>query len=292
VARHPNDSHGSIKPGTCTRELTQTMNRVFPISATAGCRRSPGRRRGILAAAAATAAVLPGAAYADTCAIERQRLAAGLAREVEYTSRVHSPGYRFSIDGMSWELVRTQVSDPRSARRFAVTYPVISNPGENTASRDFFVSLETRAATGRACSDVRVLDTAPVHRLRIDDDSDAVIRFGDLDRKAKRLESTRKLATELRVRMDGTEVVIATGFATRRSLNISGCANGFDDSFGYVEYQPGQVQVTCFPADPEARDYVDEIDWRVDYQWPQNPPALIDELIDYVYVEPLQTSAR
>ena len=227
---------------------------------------------------------------ADTCAAETRRLVAGLAREVEYTSRVHRPGYRFSIDGMSWELVRTQVSAPDAARRFAVTYPVISDPRGSTASRDFFVSLKTRAATGRACSDVRVADTAPVHRLQVNDDSDAVIRFGDLDRKAKRLESTRKLATELRVRMDGTEVVFATGFATRRSLNISGCANGFDDSFGYVEYQPGQVQVTCFPADPAARDYVDEIDWRVDYQWPRNPPALIDELIDYVYVEPLQAA--
>lgn len=228
--------------------------------------------------------------HAETCAVETRRLSAGLAREVEYTSRVHRPGYRFSIDGLSWELVRTQLIDPDTARRFAVTYPVLSDTRGSTASRDFFVSLKTHAASGRACSDVRVLDTAPVHRLQINDDSDAVIRFGDLDRKAKRLESTRKLATELRVRMNGTEVVIATGFATRRSLNISGCASGFDDSFGYVEYQPGQVQVTCFPADPEARDYVDEIDWRVDYQWPQNPPALIDELIDYVYVEPLQAS--
>ena len=37
-----------------------------------------------------------------------------------------------------------------------------------------------------------------------------------------------------------------------------------------------------------AQDYVDQIKWRVDFEWPQDPPALIDELIDYVYVEPLR----
>ncbi len=242
---------------------------------------------------AATTALLlhtaPGAA-AETCAIEAQRLVAGLAREVEYTANIHDPGYRFTVGGFSWELVRTQVTDPHSDQRFAVTYPVILDATGSPASRDFFFSLQTKESPGRACTDVKFLDDSPVHRLRISDDSDAVIRFGDLDRKEKRLESTRKLGTELRVRIDGTEVVIATGFATRRTLNISGCANGLDDRFGNVEYQPGQVQVTCFPADPDARDYVDEIDWHVDYQWPQNPPALIDELIDYVYVEPLQAS--
>ncbi len=240
---------------------------------------------GLLLVAAGVAPVT----QADTCANESHRLVAGLAREVEYTARVHEPGYRFSIDGLSWELVRTNVADPHSDRRFAVTYPVILDVEGNPAVRDFFISLSTQESQGRTCNDVKFLDDSPVHRLQVNDDSAAVIRFGDLDRKAKRLESTRKLATEMRVRLDGTEVVIATGFATRRSLNISGCANGLDDSFGYVEYQPDQVQVTCFPADPDSRDYVDEIDWHVDYQWPQNPPALIDQLIDYVYVEPLQT---
>ncbi|MEO1079217.1 MAG: hypothetical protein AAFY29_06675 [Pseudomonadota bacterium] len=244
----------------------------------------------LLACVAQTFVQAQPAAAAETCAIESQRLVAGLAREVEYTANIHDPGYRFTVGGLSWELVRTQLSDPHSDQRFAVTYPVILDGSANPASRDFFFSMQTKESAGRACTDVKFLNDSPVHRLRISDDSDAVIRFGDLDRKEKRLESTRKLGTELRVRIDGTEVVIATGFATRRSLNISGCANGLDDSFGYVEYQPGQVQVTCFPADPDARDYVDEIDWHVDYQWPQNPPALIDELIDYVYVEPLQAS--
>ena len=225
------------------------------------------------------------------CAAENTRLSAGLAREVEYAARIHDPGYRFSVGGFSWELVRTLVTDPRGAQRFAITYPVLRLDGPpSPALRDFFFHLQTRAGSGRACTDVKFLNDSPVHRLRVNDDSDAFIRFGDLDRKEKRLESTRTLATELRLRVDGTEVIIATGFATRRSLNISGCANGLDDSFGFVEYQPGQVQVTCFPADPDARDYLDEIDWHVDYQWPQNPPGLLDELIDYVYVEPLQAS--
>jgi len=242
-----------------------------------------------LAAALSALFSAPDSTASEPCAAETQRLSAGLQREVEYAARVHDPGYRFSLGGFSWELVRTLVTDPRSAQRFAVTYPALrldSRP--SPASRDFFFSLQTRAGVGRSCTDVKFRDESPVHRLRVSDDSNAVIRFGDLDRKEKRLESTRKLAAELRLRVDGTEVVIATGFATRRSLNISGCANGLDDSFGYVEYQPGQVQVTCFPADPDARDYLDEIDWHVDYQWPQNPPGLIDELIDYVYVEPLQ----
>ncbi|MEE4277703.1 MAG: hypothetical protein V2I82_04455 [Halieaceae bacterium] len=226
----------------------------------------------------------------EPCSLEGQRLAAGIPKEVEYTANIHDPGYRFEVGGFSWELVRTQVSDPRTARRFVVTYPMIRDAVQSPATRDFFLSLEAREGHGRSCSDVQFLGDSPVHRLRISDDSDAVIRFGDLDRREKRLESIRKLATELRVRIDGTEVVIATGFATRRSLNISGCANGLDDSFGFVEYQPGQVQVTCFPADPDARDYIDEIDWRVDYQWPSNPPALLDELIDYVYIEPLRVA--
>lgn len=250
----------------------------------------PSRHHATPAAGLLLCASLPFPAMADICAVEPQRLSAGLAREVEYTARVYDAGYRFSIGGFSWELVRTEVADPYSEQRFAITYPVMLDSSSSPASRDFFVSLSTRANPGGSCSDVKFLNDSPVHRLRISDDSDAVIRFGDLDRKAKRLESTRKLATELRVRDGATEVVIATGFATRRSLNISGCANGLDDSFGYVEYQPGQVQVTCFPADPNARDYVDEIDWHVDYQWPQNPPALIDQLIDYVYVEPLQAA--
>ena len=246
-----------------------------------------------LSKAATAAAIACGAlwevpAYADTCAAESRRMVAGLAREVEYAARVHAPGYRFSIDGLSWELVRTLVTDPHSERRFAVTYPVILDDTGSPAVRDFFISLSTQESQGQACNDVKYLDDNPVHRLQIDDDSDAVVRFGDLDRKAKRLESTRKLATEMRVRQDGTEVVIAAGFATRRSLNISGCANGLDDSFGYIEYRPGQVQVTCFPADPDSRDYIDEIDWHVDYEWPRNPPALLDQLIDYVYVEPLR----
>ncbi len=224
---------------------------------------------------------------AGTCASEPHRLQAGVTREVEYAARLFDPGYRFSIDGLSWELVRTQLTDTRGERRFAVTYPVILDTQTSPASRDFFVSLKTVESQGSACNDVVFGDDNPVHRLRINDDSNSVIRFGDLDRKAKHLESTRTLATEMRVRVDGTEVVIATGFATRRRLNISGCANGFDDSFGFVEYQPGQVQVTCFPADPESKDYVDEIDWHVDFQWPQDPPELIDQLIDYVYVEPV-----
>lgn len=227
---------------------------------------------------------------ADTCAAENRRLMAGLAREVEYTARLYDPGYRFSIGELSWELVRTQVSDSRGEHRFAITYPVIIDEIDSPASRDFFMSVETRETQGNRCNDVFFGDDNPVHRLQVEDDSTAKIQFGDLDRKEKRLESIRKLGTEMRVRIDGTEVVIATGFATRRHLNISGCANGFDDSFGFVEYQPGQVQVTCFPADPDNKDYVDEIDWRVDYQWPANPPALIDELIDYVYVETLDSA--
>lgn len=227
------------------------------------------------------------AAKAEPCVDTGQPLPAGLAREVEYTARVHPPGYRFSIDGLSWELVRTRLSDVRGKQRFAVTYPVIIDDSRSPATRDFFVSVQAKDSSGQSCSDVRFRDASPVHYLRVRDDSDAVIRFGDLDKTTKRLESTRKMATELRLRVDGTEVLIATGFATRRSLNISGCASGFDDSYGYVEYQPGQVQVSCFPADPDSRDYVDEIDWRVEFDWPQNPPALIDQLIDYVYVDPL-----
>ena len=239
-----------------------------------------------LAACATSLLGLP--VWAEPCTREARPLAAGLAREVEYAARVHAPGYRFALEGLSWELVRTQLTDPRGEQRFAITYPVVLDAEGSPAGRDFFVSLEAREASGDACSDVKFLGDSPVHRLPVSDDSDAVIRFGDLDRKAKLLESTRTLATELRVRAGGAEVIIATGFATRRSLNISGCASGFDDSYGYVEYQPGQVQVSCFPADPEARDYLDEIDWRVDYDWPSNPPALIDALIDYVYVETLR----
>jgi len=261
------------QPPSASRQVPRRPGALVPFAGLALC---------------AVITATPSPARAETCAIEQRQLTAGLPREVEYTARIHAPGYRFSIDGLSWELVRTQVTDPRSDQRFAVTYPVLRDATAGPASRDFFVSLQTRESPGQACSDVKFLNDSPVHRLRILDDSDAVIRFGDLDRKAKRLESTRKLATEMRVRNGGTEVVIATGFATRRSLNISGCANGLDDSFGYIEYQPGQVQVTCFPADPDAQDYVDEIDWHVDYQWPRNPPALIDQLIDYVYVEPLQ----
>jgi hypothetical protein len=227
-------------------------------------------------------------ALGETCAVEGQVLSAGLARDVEYSARVFAPGHRFSIGNLSWELVRTQLRDAQGSNRFAVTYPVIIDKDGSPASRDFFVSVEARESDGVACNDVLFAASSPVHRIRVSDERNAMIRFGDLDRKAKRLESSRKLATELRLRLDGTEVVVATGFATRRSLNISGCASGFDDSFGFVEYQPGQLQVTCFPADPESRNYVDEIDWRVDYQWPQNPPELLDELIDYVYIEPLR----
>ncbi|GEM_PF-6724593 len=225
--------------------------------------------------------------FAETCAVEHHRLTAGLTREVEYAARVYEPGYRFTLGGFSWELVRTRFTDVHGDRRFAVTYPVLLDEHDDPAWRDFFVSVQTRESDGIACNDVLFRDDSPVHRLQVSDDSSSVIRFGDLDRKAKRLESRRKLVTEMRVRTDGTEVIIATGFDAHRSLNISGCANGFDDSFGFVEYQPGQVQVTCYPSDPDNQDYVDEIDWHVDYQWPQNPPALIDELIDYVYVEPL-----
>ena len=224
---------------------------------------------------------------AETCASEFSGLRAGVAREVEYAVRRFDPGYRFSIDGLSWELVRTQITDAQGKQRFAVTYPVLIDASSSRASRDFYFSLQTIESQGMACNDVVFGDDSPVHRLRVDDDSNAVIRFGDLDSKAKHLESTRTLGTKLRIRIDGTEVVMATGFATSRRLNISRCASGFDDSFGFVEYQPGQVQVTCFPADPKNTDYVDEIDWHVDYQWPQDPPRIIDQLIDYVYVEPV-----
>lgn len=224
---------------------------------------------------------------AEPCIERGQPLSAGLARHVQYTARVHQPGYRFSIDGLSWEVVRTRVSANEGRQHFEITYPVIIDDSQSPAARDFFVSLQTRDSAKQSCSDVRFGDASPVHRLLVDDDSNAVIRFGDLDKSLKRLESTRKMATELKLRVDGTEVLISTGFATRRSLNISGCASGFDDSYGYVEYQPGQVQVSCFPADPKSTDYVDEIDWHVEFDWPQDPPELIDQLIDYVYIEPI-----
>jgi hypothetical protein len=244
-------------------------------------------RSGVLTIIAFTAAVLPTGSRADVCGSE-QRMRAGLSKEVEYTARVVHPGYRFSMDGLSWEIVQTQFADATGRSRFVVTHPALIDPDSSPASRDFFVSLQVTDNPGIACNDVLFRDDNPVHRLRVNDDSDSQILFGDLDKREKRLESTRKLATELRVRSGGSELLIATGFATRRSLNISACASGFDDSFGFVEYQTGHVQLTCFPADPDSQDYVDEIDWHVDYQWPENPPALLDRLIDYVYVEAVE----
>ena len=223
---------------------------------------------------------------ADSCSQAPHRLLADAGDDVEYTARAFSPGYRFVLGGSSWVLVRSRLADVTGTRHFAVTYPMQAKDGANFETRDYFVSLRIDESEDGDCNDVLFRENSPVRRLPLSDDYRSFVRLDRFGSNAERLESRRRLAAQMRVRSQGIEITIAAGFAAIREFDLSRCVRGRDDSFGVVEYQPGNVRVTCFPADAKE-DYVSDIAWNVDYRWPRNPPALIDELIDYVYVEPI-----
>ena len=250
------------------------------------------KRRGVAARlgpvfgllAAASVASFP--ARAGSCFEAPHRLLADAGRDVEYTARAYRPGYRFVLGGSSWVLARAQLADVTGARHFAVTYPVQVKDGASSAIRDYFVSIRIGESEDGDCNDVLFRTNNPVRRLPISDDYRSFVRLDEFGNKAERLESRRQLAAQMRVRSRGVEITIAAGFAAIREFDLSRCLRRRDDSFGVVEYQPGHVRVTCFPADAKE-DYVSDIAWNVDYRWPRNLPALIDELVDYVYVEPV-----
>ncbi|MEM1143679.1 MAG: hypothetical protein AAGI88_13950 [Pseudomonadota bacterium] len=226
-------------------------------------------------------------ASADECRNSTELLIGKRAPDIEYSPRHYSPGYRFVVDGVDYELTRTTFASGGGERLFAITHPVLAEPDLHPLLQDFFVTVETRQSAAASCSDIALNGESTVHPVKLREESQSAIRFGDLDKNSKMLESTRTLAAKLRVRVDGTEMTLATGFSTSRRLNISDCAKSLDDSYGYIEHTPGQITVACFPADPKSRNHVDEIEWEVDYKWPLDPPKLLDELIDYVYVEPI-----
>lgn len=240
-----------------------------------------------IASYAAVIGLLCGAdvSAAGICAAAGQAARGKSAGDIVYSARMHAPGYRFSVDGVPYELIRTQFTAQGSRKRFAVIHPVLLDAEAYPRFRDFFVSVETRPDRTTSCSDVLFGDESAVHRVRVDDESTASVAFGDLQKTARSLESIRTLAATLRVRVDGTEMTLSAGFSAKRSLSLAECAKGLADSYGFVEYGPGRIKVACFPADPASADHVAEIDWRVDYRWPPDPSALLDALIDYVYVE-------
>lgn len=245
------------------------------------------RGRGMLARLGPVFGLLAVAsARADSCSEAPHRLLADAGKDVEYTSKAYSPGYRFVLGGSSWVLTRAQLVDASGARNFAVTYPVQVKDGASAATRDYFVSLRIDDSEDGDCNDVRFRENNPVRRLPISEDYRSFLRLDEFGSNAERLESQRQLAAQMRVRSQGVEITIAAGFTAIRELDLSRCLRRRDDSFGVLEYQPGHVRVTCFPADANE-DYVSDIAWNVDYRWPGNLAALIDELIDYVYVEPV-----
>ena len=232
-------------------------------------------------------------AYGESCAIRPHPLLATSAPEVEYAARALKPGHRFSLNGTEWELVRDSVPDATGVQTFAVTYPRQIASRDAPQFRDYFLSVEVRNTNDGDCNDVVFSESNPVHRLPLRESTRSFIRprAGRLIDDAEHLESTRELVTRMRVRHHGQELLISTGFSTLRRLNLSGCITNSEDSLGIVEDQPGHFEVTCFPVDTES-DHLIVINWNIDYGWPHDSASLIDDLIDYVYVEPIDLGVR
>ncbi|MEO1082158.1 MAG: hypothetical protein AAFY29_21555 [Pseudomonadota bacterium] len=228
--------------------------------------------------------------HADPCGSSESRLRPGDSTAVSYTAKPHAPGYRFSLGGVYWELQKATVTDTSGSRSFSVVYPHLLASSGDFASRDFFLSIQSSESDAFDCNDIPDPDPRADDRwildktLYVTDQYRSQLRPGAFTDSMSQLETMRTLATSLRVREAGFEVVVATGFASTQSMDLGACLNAPGDTLGIVENQPGEIHISCYPAD-ETNDYVSNIDWTVDYHWPRNPSALIDDLIDYVQVE-------
>ncbi|MEM9314032.1 MAG: hypothetical protein AAGA95_05345 [Pseudomonadota bacterium] len=245
---------------------------------------------GLFLAAMTTASTLCASwAYAAPCVANPINLRPGDSTAVRYTAKSYEPGYRFSLGGVNWELQELTVTDPSGNRSFSVVYPFAVAGTGDVASRDFFFSIEANENDGGDCSDMPAGDPLVEQdwlldqTLYVTDNYQSHLRPGVFSESLNQLETMRKLETSLRVREAGFEVIVATGFASTQSMDLRACLNAPGDTLGIVENQPGEIHISCYPAE-ETNDYVSNIDWIVDYHWPRNPSALIDDLIDYVQV--------
>lgn len=233
----------------------------------------------------------PSPAIADPCLSSLGPVRPSGSSMVSYSAKPHEAGYRFSLGGASWELQEARVTDVTGGRTYSVTYPLLLTSSNGFASRDFFFSVNANESDAVDCSDLPsdyalVEDWLKDNGLLLVDDYRSQLRRDTFSKDKNQLETMRTLGTQMLVREAGVEIVIATGFASTQSMDLGACLKAPGDSFGVVENGPGEVHVTCFPANDSA-DHVSSIDWVVDYHWPADAPALIDELIDYVHVERL-----
>ena len=228
---------------------------------------------------------------AEPCLGDPSQLQPGTRMAVSYEARPHQPGYRFSLAGADWELQEARVSDQTGNQTFSVIYPFLRTRSRDFAPKDFFLSIDANESDAVDCSDMpgRASDFDSWFvdsTLYVTDDYRSRLRPGAFSTSLNRLQTQRTLATTLRVREAGVEVVVATGFASTQMMDLDVCLKDPGDTIGIVENRPGEIHITCYPEN-EAANYVSNIDWIVDYHWPANAPALIDELIDYVHVERL-----
>jgi hypothetical protein len=227
--------------------------------------------------------------FADPCP-SGPSLPGTASTAVLYEARPYEAGYRFALGGVEWELQETTVSDEYGRHTLNIIYPRLIAGNSDFAASDFFFSVDATESDAVACSDMPADGTAlddwmTDTTLYVTDDYWSHLRPpGVLSDSINQLQSRRTMATTLRVRQYGVEVVVATGFASTRMMDLRDCIEGPGDSIGIVENRPGEIHITCYPENPSA-EYVSNIDWVVDYQWPSDAPALIDELIDYVHVE-------
>lgn len=230
-------------------------------------------------------------AQADACRSGPALLSTNSTTAVSYEARLHQPGYRFALGGVDWELQETTVSDQSGTYSFSIVYPRVVTENSDFAARDFFFSVDASENDAVDCSDMPVAgdaleDWLTDTTLYVTDDYHSHLRPGTFSEDLSRLQTMRTLGTTLRVRERGLEVVVATGFSATRMMDLGACLKAPGDSIGIVENQPGEIHITCYPEEASA-DYISSIDWMVDYQWPSDAPALIDDLIDYVHVEVL-----